>query len=276
MKIFRQITKPSFYNDKYIHPVVLFFLINMILFSMRSFHVNAQEPDDILLQNPRIVSDSSMESGQKMEWDCVYFGKYPQAEIIPSGTYVAVDETYLLDGDVIIDDALYEKLKYAEGWDTYGDIEIEGEKYRRIEQSDVTHSEAGYQSFYQWTGRYHFFQYQPIKWRVINVSGNRALLLSDKILDNQIYDTYIFSLNTELGDIWKKSLVRSFLNSYGAEENRDGRNFLGEKSFLHSACGDKEKNAILTTSFEGVKENGDQQIQDKIFFLSENQIFRRM
>lgn len=31
------------------------------------------------LSNPRIIPDSSMEAGQKVTWDCIWFGSYPQA-----------------------------------------------------------------------------------------------------------------------------------------------------------------------------------------------------
>lgn len=33
------------------------------------------------ISNPRIVKDSSMDAGQKVTWDCVYFGSYPQSEV---------------------------------------------------------------------------------------------------------------------------------------------------------------------------------------------------
>lgn len=38
------------------------------------------------LSNPRIVKDSSMDAGQKVTWDCVYFGSYPQTEVVESGS----------------------------------------------------------------------------------------------------------------------------------------------------------------------------------------------
>ncbi len=34
------------------------------------------------LQNPRIEKDSSMASGQRVTWNCVYFGSYPQSEVV--------------------------------------------------------------------------------------------------------------------------------------------------------------------------------------------------
>ena len=53
------------------------------------------------LNNPRIIADSSMQAGQKVTWDCVWFGAYPQSEVT--------------SGD------MYNKLKNATGWDENND-----------------------------------------------------------------------------------------------------------------------------------------------------------
>lgn len=34
------------------------------------------------LQNPNMKKDNSMKAGQKVTWDCVWFGSYPQREVI--------------------------------------------------------------------------------------------------------------------------------------------------------------------------------------------------
>ena len=39
------------------------------------------------LNNPRIVADSSMKAGQKVTWDCVWFGAYPQSEVTSGNIY---------------------------------------------------------------------------------------------------------------------------------------------------------------------------------------------
>ena len=39
------------------------------------------------LSNPRIIADSSMQAGQKVTWDCVWFGAYPQSEVISGEIY---------------------------------------------------------------------------------------------------------------------------------------------------------------------------------------------
>lgn len=39
-----------------------------------------------VVNNPRIVPDSSMEAGQKVTWDCIWFGNYPQTEVVLEGS----------------------------------------------------------------------------------------------------------------------------------------------------------------------------------------------
>ena len=39
------------------------------------------------LKNPQIVEDDTMyESGQKVTYDCVWFGEYPQSEVVMAGS----------------------------------------------------------------------------------------------------------------------------------------------------------------------------------------------
>lgn len=39
------------------------------------------------LNNPRTVADSSMNAKQKVTWDCVWFGAYPQSEVTSGDIY---------------------------------------------------------------------------------------------------------------------------------------------------------------------------------------------
>ena len=71
------------------------------------------------LQNPRIVKDSSMDAGQKVTWDCVWFGSYPQSEVTAE------------------DGAIYTKLKKKAEWNNNNTV-IEGTKYRRLKGEDST------------------------------------------------------------------------------------------------------------------------------------------
>ena len=105
------------------------------------------EAADVTLKNPRIVSDDSMTAGQKVTWDCVWFGSYPQAEVIPSGVeYTALDASLRRDGDVIVSDSVYAALQSASGWDANNDITLNGAKYRRMKKEDATYTSSSYLS----------------------------------------------------------------------------------------------------------------------------------
>ena len=215
--------------------------------------VNAAEN----ISNPRIVKDSSMDAGQKVTWDCVYFGSYPQSEVTSK------------------DGSIYNALKNATGWDENNDITIGGTKYRRLKGEDATsYVTSDSSSYYNWNDSYktyHYFKYQPIKWRVLNRNGNDALLLADIALDDQEYNT-----NDE--DVtWESSSMRSWLNGYGASVNQPKTDY-SRKNFIDSAFTSTQKNAIKTTNV--VNNNnidygtaGGNNTSDKVFLLSESEVY---
>lgn len=219
------------------------------------------------LQNP-----SKNSSGDTV-WDCVWFGSYPQAEVIPSGKYTALDSNLLQDGDTIISDSLYNQLESAAGWSANGDITISGNKYRRIQKPDATYTSSLSYYYYNWSDSttYHYFKYEPIKWRVLNVNGNDAFLLADKGLDDQRYNT------SKTNVTWKTATIRSWLNGYSASSNAYGTDYTG-KNFLDTAFGSSEQSAIKTTAainddniYFGT--NGGNNTNDKIFLLSESEVY---
>ena len=194
------------------------------------------------LANPRIVADSSMEIGQKVTWDCVYFGSYPQSEVDSSET-------------------VYTALQNASGWDLENEITISGNKYRRMKKDDAEYAYAekdntgGEEGHYHWADdtTWHYFRYEPIKWRVLQTSGNRALLLSDMALDDKVYAA------TMNDHIWKNSRIRNWLNGYGTDFQNE--NFIG------SAFSGAEQQSIQTCTLD----EGNQ-VKDKIFLLSPSEI----
>ena len=216
--------------------------------------VNAAEN----ISNPRIVKDSSMEAGQKVTWDCVYFGSYPQSEITSK------------------DGSIYNALKNATGWDENNDITIGRTKYRRLKGEDATHYSSNEEVQYNWNGNYktyHYFKYEPIKWRVLNRNGNDAFLLADVALDDQKYNT-----NYEDVDVtWETSSMRSWLNGYGASVNQSKTDY-SKKNFINSAFTSTQKNAIKTTSV--VNNNninygttGGNNTSDQVFLLSTSEVY---
>ena len=214
--------------------------------------VNAAEN----ISNPRIVKDSSMDAGQKVTWDCVYFGSYPQSEVISK------------------DGSIYNALKNATGWDENNDITIGGTKYRRLKGEDATYATSASSFYYNWNDSYktyHYFKYEPIKWRVLNRNGNDALLLADVALDDQEY-------NTNYEDVtWESSSMRSWLNGYGASVNQPKTDY-SKKNFINSAFTSTQMNAIKTTNV--VNNNninygtaGGNNTSDKVFLLSESEVY---
>ena len=219
--------------------------------------VNAAEN----ISNPRIVKDSSMDAGQKVTWDCVYFGNYPQSEITSK------------------DGSIYNTLKNATGWDENNDITIGRTKYRRLKGEDATryssNEEGEYEEGeYNWNGSYktyHYFKYEPIKWRVLNRNGNDALLLADVALDDQEY-------NTNFEDVtWETSSMRSWLNGYVASVNQPKTDY-SRKNFINSAFTSTQRNAIKTTNVANNNNiaygtAGGNNTSDKVFLLSESEVY---
>ena len=131
------------------------------------------------LSNPKITDDSSLYAGKKVTWDCVWLGSYPQSEVTAENGQI------------------YEKLKAAADsqWDENGDITIGNYKYRRLcrSQTDVSYLLAPdywpttkYSQTYNifpWedNSTWHYFRYEPLKWRVLKMNKSTAFLLADKI-----------------------------------------------------------------------------------------------
>ena len=78
---------------------------------------------------------------------------------------------------------------------------------------------------------------EPIKWRVMQKYpvNKVAFLISDKILD-------VKPFNKTKSTVWKKSMIRSYLNGYSASENDDGIDFSGTgKNFMQNAFTKKDQ-----------------------------------
>lgn len=128
-----------------------------------------------LVENPKIVKDTSVEGGKKVTWDCIWFGSYPQTKIVSSSK----------------ENDLYSTLEAANGWDKNNDIIIGKEKYHRAKKS--------------------YFKYEPIKWRVIKCENGEALLLSDIVLDKQKYNKRLKKVTWEKSTL-RKWLNKKFMN----------------------------------------------------------------
>ena len=237
----------------------------------------------VTLKNPQIVEDDTMyDSGQKVTYDCLWFGEYPQSEVVMAGS-TAEDALKEMNEDSqvkyeVINADEFNAIKNAD-YDSNGDAEVNGVKYRRLKGEDATYytssSTAKDWGYYNWKDdytTYHYFKYEPIKWRVLNTNGDEALLLSDLILD----DLYYHSASEEV--VWANSTLRSWLNGYGTLDNQSGIGY-SSNNFLKSAFSDIEQTAILTKLIsdhdniydEGVIDGGPD-TRDKIFLLSVSEV----
>lgn len=232
------------------------------------------------LKQPVIEADSQMMAGQKVTWDCVYFGYYPQTEIVSDSSQCGTSKNKFWgsDEDYEADAQLYQQLQTAK-YTKNGDTIIEGVKYRRIKKEDTTYASSGagseIQNYYRWTNTVpcHYFRYEPIKWRVLDVdsASGKVLLLSDIILDDIQYN------QSKCDVTWKTSTVRSWLNGYGAAENADGVDFR-KKNFIDTAFREPDKSAVITQQIPNNKNyeygtDGGENTEDAVFELSEEEAY---
>ncbi|MDD6136020.1 MAG: InlB B-repeat-containing protein [Lachnospiraceae bacterium] len=82
----------------------------------------------------------------------------------------------------------------------------------------------------------------PIRWRVLSVEGDKALIMADQILD------YMYDEDSSY--IWDTSSVRSWLNGYDST-GVDGKDYVNDyPSFIGTAFTGNERNAILDTNLD--------------------------
>lgn len=111
---------------------------------------------------------------------------------------------------------------------------------------------------------------QPIKWRVLSVEGDDVFLLADKNLDCQMYN------NTYTGVTWETCTMRSWLNGYGGEINKDGKDY-SDSNFLNNAFSAAEQSAIKTTNIvnndnPSYGTEGGKDTSDKVYLLSIDEV----
>ena len=111
------------------------------------------------------------------------------------------------------------------------------------------------------------FTKDPIKWRVLSVEGNEALLLADKNLDGGI------PYNKTFADVtWETCTMRSWLNGYGSSSNQNGADYTSD-NFIDRAFTTGEQRAILQKTVENEDNpahgtEGGNDTSDKLFFPS--------
>ena len=188
-------------------------------------------------------------------WDCVLFGSYPANEVV-SGSFNAVDDYALAQGDVIADATLFSQLENAQ-W-TDDDTEINGTRYHRLNGSGAVTCSTDREQHYRWADpdAWHYFAYAPMKWRILKISGTKAVLLA-----NRMPDTCPFH-DKEEGVNWSRSHLRQWLND----------------EFYTRAFSDEERTAIEITDVKNPANphygtDCGPDTQDHVFILSNDEVF---
>ncbi len=110
----------------------------------------------------------------------------------------------------------------------------------------------------------------PIKWRVLSVDGDDVFLMADKNLDCQRYN------DTGTDVTWETCTMRSWLNGYGAESNKDGKDY-SVNNFFDNAFSVEEQSAIKTTNVVNNDNpeygtEGGNDTTDKVYLLSLDEV----
>ena len=229
-----------------------------------------QDPYESWIWEPYVEKDDSLSTGQVTTWACITFGSYPQTEIVASA-FTAVDDYAVQEGDVLEDPVLYEKLSGAEWQDNR--TEIGGVRYLRVNRADTATGRTDSPQHYRWEGdsEWHYFRFDPIRWRVIGLDGSAACLMADRLMDCRPYHTENRPVT------WETSAIRSWLNGYPAEENSAGVDYRG-KGFLDMAFDAEQQKALIRTRVEN-RPNGlygtdcGNDTKDFLFLLSNDEVF---
>ncbi len=202
-----------------------------------------EQLDDI--ENPvHHHSDNNPES-DVTDWSYVTYGNYPQSEIFDEGIIQQIDS--------VLEDEGKEE----------GDVTIDSKKYRKAFFYD-----------YPWLpkngGNYHYYIWEPIKWRVLQYEDSKLLVMADNILDAQCYlNDYKDNNSDTVNRIkWETSDIRNWLNS---EETNEGCS-LQDIPFFLGAFSDFERRYIssqeIKTDQIGGRVSAEETTDDRIFLLS--------
>ena len=193
--------------------------------------------------NPVTVPDDSAPGGVYTVWNAVFFGHYPQTEILRETTDSGSGKP---EADSAVDPGLYSRLETEAG--DGGEAVLDDTRYIRLD------------------GRW--FRCDPILWRVLEVSDGTALLMADRCLDSVPYhDTY--------SDVfWEDSALRAWLNGT-LDENAPA---YSAPPFPETAFTESEFRAVTISTvnnacnyyFGTACGSG---TRDRVFILSEEEVF---
>lgn len=213
------------------------------------------------LANPAPNESTHVSGTHETTYHYIYFGYYPQKELI---------------GNEITDE-----IRKA-AYDSNGDAVINGRKYRRLtwEMKSVTGTvnQISRENWNQYSDNgFRYFEYEPIKWQILNNDGKKLFLFSDQCLDQQSLHSW-----SDYESTWESLQLRKWLNYDGTKE-LDLPKYYKSKGFMDFAFSKEEQNKIQMTYVEqdanpkytnsdGSPRKNGENTYDKIFLLSYSEI----
>lgn len=267
--------KKGIRSKRLVNVVVMALLLTMTSWLLPVDFMMAESEAATQLGNPVIVEDNSIYTGQRVTWDCIWFGSYPQSEVVCETDTERISELtngYYNNKYVTVSNSTWSKITSAE-YNNNGDATVNGVKYRRLKKTDANNVASEDSDYYNWGDEtVHYFEYEPIKWRVLKVEGNDAFLVAEKALDCQRYNLSYTSIT------WEKCTMRSWLNGYNSSSNSYGRDYTN-KNFIDTAFSSSEKNIIKMTDVHNYANKyyssdteGGNDTSDSIFLLSQSEV----
>ena len=220
----------------------------------------------------------------------LYFGSYPQTKVSSASTISALNTTAgtlpTSSNTYKWTDYGYYKSGYVSSYMYYIDIDQDNDgnnDYRGVYFTQyrpyiiTTSSSNNYQSINGYsTNTVYWFKYEPIKWDILKTENNKALIISNLILDSQDY-YYTRDLRTNVSDYQgNKSSGIVYANNYMYSHIRSWLN----TTFYKTAFSSLEKEIIETTLVDNSgSSTGSSSIffecsntNDKIFLLSYKEV----
>lgn len=242
--------------------VTALFVCLTIVFSLLPVTSCSRESRYPFIHLPSVEDCNDTPTGKKITWSLVYFGSYPSAEVVDS-SWNAIDSYALQDGDIIRNDELYSRLE-SSTWDS-DILELDSVRYCRVSLDEAPATADARENHYirESSRKWHYFMITPICWRVLDVNGDKAFLLADRMPDSIPFN------DSDEEVCWSSSTLRACLNGY---EGFEGNGFI-DRAFTAD-----EKDAILVTSLKNSPNqsygtSSGEDTKDKIFILSNAEVF---
>lgn len=213
--------------------------------------------------------------------DIIEFGSYPQSRVTNSSlvsSLNSVSKKWVSYGYYSGDDSCG-SMKQG-NWMKYADFTYNGTKYRAVTFSKYRPSKTEYSSYSDTcqddngytTNNIYYFEYEPLKWRVLDPST--GFVFCESIIDSQAYSnkTYEYGRDPydEYNARWNDTKHTHYANDYATSSIRAWLN----DDFYNTAFSSSQKVDILTseldnraysTSFSGYDS---ETTYDKVFLLS--------